>query len=170
MQERLQPSQPYPASSATPTVGNFAAFHRVSAGSSRDGPIMAPNLSARIADSTDFQRILTAHNVKSLPIDLQHPGAAAALMDQANALAARLAGGEWGAPPAAGAASISQQGATAPHVGRATRINDNAAPAAQQSHSPSQIIRGAQQFGTARTQTIPDLPDVCSHLNAPECA
>lgn len=168
MQERLQPSQPYPASTASPTVGNFAAFHRVSAGASRDGPIMAPNLSARIADSTDFQRILTAHNVKSLPLELQHPGAAAALMDQANALAARLAGGDWGAPPAAGAAS--QQGAAAPHVARATRINDNATPAAQQSHSPSQIMRGPQQFGSTRTQTIPDLPEVCSLLNAPECA
>lgn len=164
MSERLQPSQPYPASTTSATIGNFAAYHRVPAGATQDGGSMAPSIPARIAESSEFQRFLSAHNVKALPLDLQHPGAAAALMDQASAIAARLAGGEWGAPPAAGSAS--PQGNVAPHASRGTRINENLVPAAQQSHSPSQILRATQQYGSTRTHSIPELPEVCLRLPA----
>eukprot|EP00892_Ulva_mutabilis_P011209 jgi/Ulvmu1/8460/UM043_0040.1 len=158
MSERLQSSQSHPASTASLNIANFPAFHRAPVGVSRDGTSMAPSIPSGIADSSEFQQFLSAQHVKSLPLDLQHPGAAAALMDHASALAARLAGGEWGAPPPGGTAS--GQGAAPAHGSRPTRVSDYAALAAVQ-HSHPQILRGPSQpqFGTARTPTAPDLPD-----------
>lgn len=156
MPERLQPSQPFPASASSPTIGNLAAFHRAAAGSSRDGPNLASALPARI-ESSEVARLLSVANVKSIPIELQQSAAAAALMDQASAFAARFAGSDWGAV-AGGTAS--PQATAGEHVPR-PRINEAAAAVQQSQPQPQpQLVRAPQQPGGARTHGLADLADV----------